>query len=125
MALARASALLDSFRAAVTAFPGGPVPKPLADMLTQLKVSWHNLGFSLLGDCCCFFLWPLQLAIMELPSLPPASMDSPTQQQEILVARKCVGSCACCALRAALFWYCDFELRVLAVQELHWSMQRF
>lgn len=46
MALARASALLDSFRAAVTAFPGGAVPKPLADLLTQLKVSWRDLVLS-------------------------------------------------------------------------------
>lgn len=36
--LAKASGLLEAFKAAVSAFPGGPVPRPLAEQLVQLKV---------------------------------------------------------------------------------------
>ena len=38
MALQRAAALLEQFKAQVSSFSGGPVPKSLADLLLQLKV---------------------------------------------------------------------------------------
>lgn len=38
MSLPAAGALLEQFKGAVSSFPGGPVPKPLADLLVKLKV---------------------------------------------------------------------------------------